>query len=116
MEDYDERTRKQLQDMFYRKHENAKVIKNQLFEFKMNTVKKVKDEMLEGELIKRKAKQDLMEEQRKQQELRQQQARQREQFKQANEELKAYNEELKRKEAAELLRIEDYAVKKERME
>ena len=68
------------------------------------------------ELIKGKAKQDVMEEQRKQQELRQQYARQREHFKLANEELKAYNEELKRKEAAELLKIEDYAIKKERME
>lgn len=33
--------------------ETAKVIKQQLYEFKVDTIKKIKNDMLEGELIKK---------------------------------------------------------------
>jgi len=59
MEEFDEKTKKKLEEYYQKKRENAKVIKNQLHDFKMTHIKRIKEEMLEGELIKRKAKEDM---------------------------------------------------------
>ena len=48
-----------MEEMYKRKQETAKVIKTQLHQSKMNYIKKLKDDVLEGELIKRKAREDL---------------------------------------------------------
>ena len=65
MNEYDDKTKKKIEQHYQKKKENAKVIKNQLHEFKMTHIKRIKEEMLEGELIKRKVKEDMELEQQK---------------------------------------------------
>jgi len=59
MEEYDIRMREKLEKEYNKKMENAKAISDQLDEFKLNYIKKLKEDMLEGELIKRQVQDDL---------------------------------------------------------
>lgn len=59
MDEYDLRMNQRTEELHKRKNETAKVVKQQLFEFKQATIKKMKEELLEGELVKRKAREDL---------------------------------------------------------
>ena len=101
MEEYDRRMQERLEELHARKHETARVVKQQLYDFKQQYIKRVKEEMLEGELVKRKARQELELEKQKELERRKRQAKTREELTQANEALKRYNDELKRKEREE---------------
>ena len=65
MKEYDEKMTKKLETEYQKKMENAKAISSQLEEFKLNYVKQIKQEMLEGELIKRQAEEDLEREKQK---------------------------------------------------
>jgi hypothetical protein len=58
MEEYDVRMREKLEKEYNKKMENAKAISDQLDEFKLNFIKNLKEEMLEGELIKRQVQDD----------------------------------------------------------
>ena len=58
MEEYDTKLTKKLEGQYKVKMDNAKVIKNQLYDFKVKHIKKMKEEQMEGELIKRKVKED----------------------------------------------------------
>ena len=51
--------RAKLEREYNKKMENSKAISDQLEEFKINYIKTLKEEMLEGELIKRQAEEDL---------------------------------------------------------
>lgn len=82
----------------------------------MAFIKKLKEQMLEGELIKRQTTQDQEADRKKELAHRATQAKMREDFRRANEDLKLYSAELKKKELEELKRLEQYAVKKERKE
>lgn len=82
-----------LEEMYKRKQDTAKVIKDQLHQAKMTYIKKLKDEVMEGELIKRKAREDLEAARLQELERRAKQARTREELDRANHELKAYKEE-----------------------
>jgi hypothetical protein len=104
MDEYDKRMEERLQELHARKHETARVVKQQLYDFKQQYIKRVKEEMLEGELVKRKARQELEAERLKELERRKRQAKTREELTLANEDLKRYNEELKRKEREEEVR------------
>jgi hypothetical protein len=53
MEEYDQKMRAKLEREYTKKMENAKDISDQLEEFKINYIKQLKEEILEGELIKR---------------------------------------------------------------
>jgi len=59
MEEYDIRMREKLEKEYNKKMENAKAISDQLDEFKLNYIKKLKEDPLEGELIKRQVQDDL---------------------------------------------------------
>ncbi len=59
MQEYDAKMREKLEREYNKKMQNAKDISDQLEEFKINFIKQVKEEMLEGELIKRQAEEDL---------------------------------------------------------
>jgi hypothetical protein len=59
MEEYDLRMREKLEKEYNKKMENSKAISDQLDEFKLNFIKNLKEEMLEGELIKRQVQDDL---------------------------------------------------------
>ncbi len=75
----------------------------------MRHIKSLKEQMLEGELVKRKVLEDLESERMKELERRARQAKTREELDRANQDLKAYKEELKRKDQQEEQRHQDYA-------
>lgn len=101
MVEYDEKMRAKLEQEYKMKLANAKDISDQLENFKLNYIKQLKEEMLEGELIKRQTEEDL--EREKQREIARQQrvAQMRSDFAEANQSL------LKAKEAERLKDIED---------
>jgi hypothetical protein len=59
MEAFDEKVKQKLIDEYERKMANAKVIHEQLHEFKMKYIKRMQDEVLEAELINRQVKEEL---------------------------------------------------------
>jgi hypothetical protein len=59
MEEYDSKMRAKLEREYNKKMDNAKAISDQLEEFKINYIKQLKEDMLEGELIKRQTEEDL---------------------------------------------------------
>ena len=59
MDEYDEKLRNKLLDEYERKVANQKIINDQLHQFKMKYIKRIQDEMLEGELIKRQVDEEL---------------------------------------------------------
>jgi len=61
----DEVEKKKLEAEYRLKMRNAKDIKKQLHEFKLNYVKGMQEDMLEGELIKRQVEDDLEKERKK---------------------------------------------------
>ena len=67
MAEYDAKMQAKLEKEYQSKIDNAKSISDQLEGFKLNYIKKLKEDMLEGELIKRQAEEDL--EREKQREL-----------------------------------------------
>lgn len=97
MEDYDKKMQERLEEMYNRKQETAKVIKDQLYQSKIRYIKNIKEQMLEGELVKRKALEELENERLKELQRRARQAKTRDELDHANIDLKAYKEELKRK-------------------
>ena len=90
MEEYDKRMQDRMEEMYKRKQDTAKVIKEQLHQSKMTYIKKFKDDILEGELIKRKAREDLEAARIAELQRRAKQARTREDLDSANQDLKAY--------------------------
>ena len=59
MAEYDAKMRAKLEQEYKLKQQNAKDISEQLENFKLNYIKQLKEEMLEGELIKRQTEEDL---------------------------------------------------------
>ena len=55
MEEYDLRMNARQEEVHRRKQDTAKVVKQQLGEFKHSYIRRIKEEMLEGELVKRRA-------------------------------------------------------------
>lgn len=79
----------------------------------MTFIKRMKEERLEGDIIKRQTKEALLKAQREELQRKINQGKTREELKKANEDLKAYTAEIKRKEQLELNRINEYARKKD---
>lgn len=59
MREYDEKMRAKLEEEYQRKMENAQDISAQLESYKLGFIKTMKEDMLEGELIKRQGEEDL---------------------------------------------------------
>ena len=76
-------------DEYNKKMKNAKFIKDQLLEYKMNCIKRFQEEQLEGELIRRQAEQELERERQKANERRLRMVDQRDSLRKANDELVA---------------------------
>ena len=53
MDEYDAKMRAKLEREYNKKMENSKAISDQLEEFKIIYIQTLKEEMLEGELVKR---------------------------------------------------------------
>jgi hypothetical protein len=79
-------------------------------------IKEYKEQMLEGELVKRKALEELEKDRIKEMQRKAKQARTREELDHANQELKAYKQELAKKEDEDRKRQENYAQQKERVD
>ena len=61
----DEKTRKQLEKEYKKKMANADSVNKQMEDFKMNYIKKIQEEMLEGELLKKQVEEDVEKERQK---------------------------------------------------
>jgi hypothetical protein len=59
MREYDEKMRAKLEEEYQRKMENAQDISAQLENYKLGFIKTMKEDILEGELIKRQTEEDL---------------------------------------------------------
>lgn len=59
MKEYDEKMRAKLEQEYKLKMQNAQDISDQLETFKLNYIKQLKEEMLEGELVKRQVEEDI---------------------------------------------------------
>ena len=89
MQEYDEKLRDKLLTEYEKKMANQKVVNDQLQDFKMQCIKHIQDEMLEGELIKRQVEDELDKERQKELEKKQKLLEQQDSFKRANQELQA---------------------------
>lgn len=116
MQEYDEKMRAKLEQEYKMKLSNAKDISDQLENFKLNYIKQLKEEMLEGELIKRQTEEDL--EREKQREIARQQrvAQMRADFAEANQQLLQQKEAERLKDLEDDQRIAEFAKKKEHLE
>ena len=95
---------------------NAKEINDQLEDFKLNYIKKMKEEQLEGQLVKKQVEEELEREKLRDLERLKRAAKTREEFKKANEELMKIQQEIAVKEQEEERKIEEYARKKDDIE
>lgn len=116
MNEYDEKMRAKLEQEYLLKQSNAKDISEQLENFKLSFIKTLKEEMLEGELIKRQVEEDL--EREKQREIMRQQkvAQMRADLAEANTQLLRMKESERLKEIEEEKKIEAFAEKREKLE
>lgn len=87
MAEYDERLRAKLEKEYHKKQKNAKEIADQLEAFKLDYIKRMKEEQLEGELIKRQVEEELEREKQREVARVEKVQQTRENFKKANEEL-----------------------------
>ena len=87
MEEYDIRLREKLEKEYHKKMKNSKEVQDQLEDFKLNYIKKMKEEQLEGELIKKQVEEELEREKVRDLERKKRIAQTRDDFKKANEEL-----------------------------
>jgi len=65
MSEYDERLREKLEKEYKEKMKNADNVKTQLEDFKMAFIKRIKEDELEGELIKKQVDEELEREREK---------------------------------------------------
>ena len=92
---------------------NQKIINDQLHQFKMKIIKRMQDEILEGELVKRQVEEELLRERQRDQERRQKLVAQAKDFKTTNQKQIEAAAEERRKEKEEEKRIEEYAQKRD---
>ncbi len=59
MAEYDERLREKLEKEYFKKMKNSASVSKQLEDFKLSYIKKMKEEQLEGELIKKQVEDEL---------------------------------------------------------
>ena len=85
MVEYDERFREKLEKEYRKRMKNAENIDTQLEDFKMSFIKRLKEDELEGELIKKQVEEDLGREKLKELERRRKASNRKDEFKVANE-------------------------------
>jgi len=113
MVEYDERLREKLEKEYNKKMRNASSVNEQLEDFKLTYIKKMKEEQLEGELIKKQVEEELERERMRDAERLKRAAKTREEFKKANEDLLKIQAEIALKEKEEERRIEEHAAKQD---
>ena len=116
MIEYDERLREKLEKEYYKKMKNAQEITEQLEDFKLTYIKKLKEEQLEGELIKKQVEEELEREKLRDLDRLKRAAQTREDFKKANEELLKIQAQIALKEKEEERRILEIERKKDALD
>jgi len=116
MTEYDVKMRAKLEQEYKLKQMNAKDISEQLENFKLNFIKQLKEEMLEGELIKRQVEEDLEREKHREIMRQQKVAQLRSDLSEANQQLLKIKEAERLKEIEEEKKIESFAKKREQLE
>lgn len=116
MSEYDEKMRAKLEQEYKLKQANAKEISDQLENFKLNFIKQLKEEMLEGELIKRQTEEDLEREKLREVHRQQKVAQMRSDLADANNQLLKIKESERLKEVEEEIKIDSFAKKREHLE
>jgi hypothetical protein len=116
MIDFDEQVKVKLEEEYKKKMDNADLIKNQHHDFKMNCIKRIQEEMLEGELIKKQVEDDILDEKRKDDVRKDKQIKMRETLERSNVEMLRQKEEEKGKEVGEEKKMEMFAKKKEQLD
>ena len=87
MVEYDERLRAKLEKEYHKKMKNAESVNEQLEDFKMQFIRRLQEDEMEGQLIKKQVEEELEKEKLKELAKRKKAAKTREEFKQANEDL-----------------------------
>lgn len=116
MEEYDEKMKAKIEEAYTKKNKNANEINQQLHDFKMNYIKRMQEEMLEGELIKRQVDDEIEREREKEEKRRDQLKANREEFNKANEDLKQVKVQEEAKARDEGVKILEFANKKEKLD
>jgi hypothetical protein len=116
MAEFDERLREKLEKEYHKKMKNAKDIQDQLEEFKVGYIKKLKEEELEGKIIKKQVEDAILQERKKEQERKERAEKMKEDLAKANAELLEMQAAIAQKEKEEERRIEEFAKKKEAMD
>ena len=109
MVEYDERLREKLEKEYKKKMANAKVVQDQLEDYKMSFIKKLKEDELEGQLIKKQVEEELEREKLKELDRRKKAQDTKDQLKKANDDLVKLQAEIALKEKEEERRIEEHA-------
>jgi hypothetical protein len=92
MEEYDEKMKTKIEQEYTKKNKNAQEVTQQLHDFKMNYIKRMQEEMLEGELIKRQVDDEIEREREREDQRRNKLIENREAFNKANGDLKKIKE------------------------
>ena len=116
LEEYDINEYKKKVENKIKNETNMKIIENQFKDYKRKKIEELQDAYVEGQIIKLNAQNELKEEIKKKNELKEQKQKMREDFKKANEEILKLKEKEKLKEEEDNKKIEYHARKKKEIE
>jgi hypothetical protein len=114
--DYDIKEMEKIAEERRKKGDQMNMINEQFQDFKVRKVKEYQDKVIEGEIIKARAKAAILEEKQKEQGRRDKCVEQKNEFIKANYELEKLKEVKKLKDKQEEKKIEEFAIKKQQMQ
>lgn len=115
MVDYDKRENEKHETEKKKKEHQMVYINQQFKDFKIKRIMDYQDRIVEGEIIKLQAQQELERERQKEADLREKHEKMKAEFRRANSELETQKEEIKQKEREQIKKIEEYSVKKQQV-
>lgn len=113
--DYDRKEKEKNDENTQKKEYRMMVVAKQLKDAKIKKIKEYQERVVEGEIIKKRAKEEEKETKQKEKEKHERQIQMNKELKEANEELERMKEMKKLKDQIEEKKIEDYAIKKQEM-
>ena len=116
MAEYDERLREKLEKEYHKKQKNAQMVQDQLENFKLDYIKKIKEEELEGQLIKKQVEEELEREKQKDIQRQMKVMKVRAEFTKANEDLLKMQAQIALKDQEQEQRIIEHSKKKEALD
>lgn len=113
--EYDKKEDEKVQEDIAKKDYRMKIVNQQLKEAKIKKIKEFQDGIIEGEIIKKRAKEELNEQKQKEIEKQKRREEMNKEFIEANIELEKIKEKKKAKDILEEKKIEEFAIKKQEM-